>query len=169
LAKDHGRPPMIQNWSLEIQRELAADMILTVGYVGTNAHHLPSQTLRLNPLDQRHLGLSDTRTADINAREARAAGVTAPYPGFTGNVAQALPPFPQFLFINTDCCLENLANASYNSLQVKLERRFRQGLNLLVAYTFSKTITDADSALPIFATFSGGGGAPKPHNPRPGE
>jgi hypothetical protein len=51
--------------------------------------------------------------------------------GFTGSVFQALRPFPQYNFINTDCCLESLGNSNYNSLQVRLERRFSQGLNLL--------------------------------------
>jgi hypothetical protein len=47
---------------------------------------------------------------------------------------------------------------------VKIERRFSQGLNLLASYTFSKSLTDADSALPIFATFSGGGEIQNPYD-----
>jgi hypothetical protein len=166
VAKDHGRPPMIQNWSLEVQREAAKDLILTVGYVGTSAHHLRSRLQNANALPTQNLRLGNLLFADINSAEARAANIPIPYAGFKGSVFQALRPFPQYNFINTDCCLENLGNASYNSLQVKLERRFSQGLNLLAAYTFSKTITDSDSALPIFATFSGGGGPQNPYDRR---
>ncbi|MFN7948038.1 MAG: carboxypeptidase regulatory-like domain-containing protein [Blastocatellia bacterium] len=166
IQKDHGRPPMIQNWSLEVQRELATDLILTVGYVGTNGHHLRSQLQNTNALPTQFLRLGDLLFADISSPEARAAGINPPYAGFQGSVFQALRPFPQYNFINTDCCLENLGNSNYNSLQVKLERRFRQGLNLLAAYTFSKTITDSDSALPIFATFSGGGSEQNPYDRR---
>jgi hypothetical protein len=87
---------------------------------------------------------------------------TPPFPEFTalyggGTLAQALRPFPQYQSINTDCCLENVGQSSYNGLLTKLERRFNNGLNLLASYTWSKTLTDADSALPAFATFSGGG------------
>jgi hypothetical protein len=39
-----------------------------------------------------------------------------------------------------------LGQSTYNALEVKMERRFRNGLNLLASYTFSKTLTDADSA-----------------------
>lgn len=166
IQKDHGRPPMIQNWSLEVQRELATDLILTVGYVGMNGHHLRSNLQNTNALPPQYLRLGDLLFTDINSPEARAAGIQKPYPSFSGSVFQALRPFPQYNFINTDCCLENLGNSSYNSLQVKLERSFRQGLNLLAAYTFSKTITDSDSALPIFATFSGGGSTQNPYNRR---
>jgi len=38
----------------------------------------------------------------------------------------------------------------------KVERRFHNGLNLLASYTYSKTLTDADSAMPVFASFSSG-------------
>src|SRR5260370_35525053 len=52
------------------------------------------------------------------------------------------------------CCLENLGQATYNALQAKVERRFRNGLNLLASYTFSKTLTDADSTFPVFTGFN---------------
>jgi hypothetical protein len=65
-------------------------------------------------------------------------------------VGQLLRPFPQFGNINTTDGLENLGQSTYNALQAKLERHFRNGLNLLVAYTFSKTLTDADSSYPTF-------------------
>lgn len=166
VAPGHGRPPMIQNWSLEVQRELAKDLILNVAYVGANGHHLRSQIENVNTLRPEFLRLGNLLFADINSPEARAAGIRRPFPTFNGSVFQALRPFPQYNTINTDCCLENSGNMSYNSLQVKLERRFRQGLNLLTSYTFSKTLTDADSALPIFATFSGGGSAQNPYDRR---
>src|ERR1019366_4386068 len=43
-----------------------------------------------------------------------------------------------------------------------LQRRFHNGLNLMAAYTWSKTLTDADSALPFFASLHGGGSAQNP-------
>src|SRR5262249_25656810 len=72
-------------------------------------------------------------------------------PSNDDQVGQLLLPFPQYQSggpstrggINTDCCLENLGQSSYNALQTKLERHFRNGLNLLASYTYSKTLTDA--------------------------
>ena len=55
--------------------------------------------------------------------------------------------------------IENLGHSSYHALTAKLERRFSNGLNLLAAYTWSKTLTDADSALPAFSAFNGGAGS----------
>jgi hypothetical protein len=56
--------------------------------------------------------------------------------------------------ISTNCCLENLGQSTYNALQAKLERRFRNGLNLLASYTYSKTLTDADGSYPFFSNLT---------------
>ncbi|HXG66947.1 MAG TPA: TonB-dependent receptor, partial [Blastocatellia bacterium] len=164
ISPEHGRPGMIQNYGLEIQRELTRDLILNIGYIGAQGHRLRSNLKRYNTLRPEALQLGNLIFADINSAEARGAGIRPPFPGFVGNVAQALRPFPQYGDILTDCCLENAGNSTYNAGFVKIERRFSQGLNLLASYTFSKTLTDADSALPIFATFSGGGEVQNPYN-----
>ncbi|MEJ7712680.1 MAG: hypothetical protein WKF84_23240 [Pyrinomonadaceae bacterium] len=59
--------------------------------------------------------------------------------------------------INSRDQIENSGNSTFNAGYVQIQRRFSQGLNLLASYTFSKTITDADSTLPINGAFSGGG------------
>src|ERR1700730_16096425 len=86
--------------------------------------------------------------------------VAPPYAGFPSSaiVAQALVPFPQYFGFNTDGALENLGQSTYNALEASLQRRFRNGLNLMASYTWSKTLTDADSALPFFATLAGSAG-----------
>ena len=75
---------------------------------------------------------------------------------------QALRPFPQFGYINADSYLQNVGQSSYNALEAKLERRFHNGLNLLASYTFSKTITDADSIQPFYSTLQSQGGTQNP-------
>lgn len=49
-------------------------------------------------------------------------------------------PYPGYDSINL---FDNVAVSTYHSLQLKLERRFSRGLNLLTAYTWSKSIDDA--------------------------
>ena len=74
--------------------------------------------------------------SNINSAAAQAAGIRLPYPGFTGNVAQALRKYPQY---------QNIAwrgvpvgESKYHALETVLERRFSRGLQARVAYTFSK-------------------------------
>jgi hypothetical protein len=160
-APGYGRPGMVQNWSLELERELAPDLILSIGYVGTHATRLRSSVAQINNLDPKFFSLGADLNQPINSSTATKDGVNSPFPQFQtlygpGTIAQALRPFPQYQSINTDCCLENLGQSSYNALLTKVERRFHNGLNLLASYTFSKTLTDADSAMPVFASFSSG-------------
>jgi hypothetical protein len=163
-----GRPPMIQNWSLEIQQQLATDLILGIAYVGQHSTHLRTNYDAVNTLNPKYFSLGNTLLVPANSPQAAAAGIHPPYAGFpaTAIAAQALVPFPQYFGFNTDGSLENLGQATYNALQASLQRRFRNGLNLLVSYTWSKTLTDADSALPFFATLHQGGAPQNVFNKR---
>lgn len=156
LAPSYGRPGMVQNWSLEAERQLAPDLILSVGYVGTRGTRLRSSLAQVNNLNPKFFPLGTALNQDISSATATSLGISPPFAGFSGNIGQALRPFPQYGGIDTDCCLENLGQSTYHALLTKVERRFRNGLNLLASYTFSKTLTNADSALPTFAQFSGG-------------
>ncbi len=151
IAPSYGRPGMVQNWSLELERQLAPDLILSVGYVGSRATRLRSSLAQVNNLNPQFFPMGNALNQDISA-----STTPLPFIGFSGTLGQALRPFPQYGGIDTDCCLENVGQSTYHALLAKVERRFRNGLNLLASYTFSKTLTDADSALPTFAQFSGG-------------
>lgn len=169
LAPSYGRPGMVQNWDLEIQHQFTTDLILSVGYVGNHGTHLRSSVAQINNLNPRFFPLGNALNAPIDSSTAATLGINPPFQQFEtlygpGNIAQALRPFPQYQSINTDCCLENLGQSTYNALLAKLERRFHNGLNLLASYTYSKTLTDADSALPAFVAFSGGGSVQNSYN-----
>ena len=89
-------------------------------------------------------------------------GVPLPYAGWveqmTGcapSVAQALRPFPQYCD-NLQGLNENHGSSHYNSLQMKLEKRFSDGIYGLVSYTLSKTISSAsDNTQRDAVTWSG--------------
>lgn len=40
------RDPMVQSWTLEIQRELPDNIMVSVGYVGTHGTHLMGEPFR---------------------------------------------------------------------------------------------------------------------------
>ena len=184
IADSYGRPAMTQNWSLEVQKQLATDLILSLGYVGIKGDHLHTNIAQVNALQPKYYGLGNDLIDDPTSPAGQAAlarvgaSTSVPswfeqlYGGTTNNtVAQFLRPFPQYLDIggsnNGKCsCLENLGISTYNAFQAKLERRFRNGLNLLASYTFSKTLTNADSAIPVFSGFqSNEFAAQNPFNP----
>jgi hypothetical protein len=75
---------------------------------------------------------------------------TAPEPG-TGALTPRLPLpnfSPGFTYAN------NIANSTYNALQIKLDKRFSNGLTFLASYTYSKCLdpkSDAFSGLGVDA------------------
>jgi hypothetical protein len=163
-APSYGRPPMSQNWSVEIQRELLPDMILDVSYVGQHSQDLRSNYDAVNTLNPKYFSMGTSLFTPIGSQTA----VAPPYAGFPSGaiVAQALVPFPQYYGFNTDGQLENLGQSTYNALEAQLTRRFRNGLNLMASYTWSKTLTNADSALPYFATLHQGGAPQNVFDPK---
>lgn len=151
-----GRPAEINQWNLQVQQELAKDLILTVGYIGSSGSHLRSSLQNINNTSTSTFGLGDELGRTFQS-EAPSHGTPLPYAKFlvdgqgntiTPNYYQALRPFPQYDFIATDCCLQNVGHSTYEAMVVSLERRFSQGLNLQASYTWSKDITNADSILP---------------------
>jgi hypothetical protein len=152
IQPKNGRPSMTSNWSLQLQQEIAQDLIFTIGYIGQVAQNLRSGDLtNINNISTSNFSLGD-RLDDsqfVIPEGGSNSGVKAPYSTFAGNLGQALRPFPQYDYIAGDCCLENLGHSSYNAMLISVSRRFRNGFNLQASYTWAKTLTDADSTIPF--------------------
>jgi hypothetical protein len=138
--------PRYQNWSFTVQRQIGNSMLLDVGYTGNHGTRLPANATFLGYFqNMNNPGILALTTkvlqADINSDTAKAAGIAPPYPGFTGIVAQALRPFPQYQGINWHSW--PIGKSIYHSLQVKLDKRFTQGLLFRVFYTRSKLLNNA--------------------------
>ncbi len=150
VKPSYGRPAQVNQWNLQVQQELAKDLILTVGYIGSAGAHLKSQEENLNNINPSNFGLGDILSQPYVAA-APATKAALPYATFNtaAQYYQSLRPFPQYDFIATDCCLQNVGHSSYEAMVVSVERRMRQGLNLQVSYTWSKSITNADSIINV--------------------
>jgi Carboxypeptidase regulatory-like domain len=155
IQPSNGKPDMLFEWGLQVQRQIAQDLILEVGYLGNKAQNLRSflQNPDNIPLSAFSLG------NELNSSVAgNTVGVTPPFAGFYSlwgagaPIYHALPPFPQYSSIASDCCLENAGMSTYNALLVSLSRRYRNGLSLQVSYTWEKNLTDADAAIAGFSS-----------------
>ncbi len=111
------RQSSVTQYSLGIQRELRADTILDISYVGTASHHLLANSLNLN----------QTRPG------AGAQGPRRPYYTINPNLVNV-------------AYRDSAGDASYNSLQVHAEKRLSGGLNFGVSYTFAKYLSDIGNA-----------------------
>jgi hypothetical protein len=103
-------PSYTMNWNLTVERQIARDMLIRAGYVGTKGTHLPYNT-------------------DLNAPLPSAAATAAN--------EQARRPYQDFGQITQD---QSGGNSIYNALQLAFEKRFAHGVSLSANYTWSKTI-----------------------------
>ncbi len=150
VAPDGLTLPRFQNWSLTFEHQLASNMMLDVSYIGNRGtrlnHHWQTLGVDANMNDPKVLALgANVLQADINSPIARAAGIALPYPGFTGNVAQALRKYPQYQQINWRGV--PTGKSQYHALEIVLERRFSRGLQARLGYTYSRLYNNgAESA-----------------------
>ncbi|HYL74203.1 MAG TPA: TonB-dependent receptor [Bryobacteraceae bacterium] len=144
--------PYSMRWELSVQRELPWSTVLEVAYIGNHAVHLGMGStarntgdFQFNYVPGQYLSSSPTRDqATINRLTAL---VTNPFAGLipgtslngaTVQVQTLLQPFPEFGRINEQ---QNSGGSSYfDSLNVRLEKRYSKGLNFLANYTYSKLI-----------------------------
>lgn len=132
--------PRFQNWSVTYNRRLADNMMLDVSYIGNRGsrlnHHFETRGVgaNMNHPDVLALGTAVLQS-NINSPLARAANIPIPYPGFNGNVAQALRRFPQYQAIQWRGVPHG--RSQYHAMELLLERRFSRGLQARVGYTYS--------------------------------
>jgi Carboxypeptidase regulatory-like domain/TonB dependent receptor len=120
------RPPIVQEYSLNVQSEVRRDLVLEIGYEGSRGTHLLqfrafNQALSASPSDPIR-GETDNTLANIGQR--------VPIQGF----------LPSNAYI-----IESEGASWYNGLNVSLKKRFNHGLQFLASYTWARSLT-ADTA-----------------------
>ncbi|MGC2638529.1 MAG: carboxypeptidase-like regulatory domain-containing protein [Acidobacteriaceae bacterium] len=151
IEKTAGRPAAIYDFDLQVQHQLASDLIMTVGFVGSEGQNLQANNQNINNMPLKDIALGDELNAGLLNNTF---GVPVPFPGYFtlwGNgvtIQQALRPFPQYDFIDSGCCLQSTGHSSYDALLVSLKRQYQSGLTLQLSYTWQKNENDTDSALP---------------------
>jgi hypothetical protein len=112
-----GQIPTTFGYNLGIQRELPYKLVFDIGYVGNTSRH----QVYVDELEQLPLGLT----------------TSTPILSTVNNVSAAILPYKGYSSINFT---RFGSNSAYNSLQVKLSRRFSQNFTLNTDYTWSKAI-----------------------------
>jgi Carboxypeptidase regulatory-like domain len=151
------KPGYVQQYNLDIQRELPGGFFADVAYAGSHGVHLSNYnpSIVINQIADSYIAQAAAQAAAGNtpdiAQPFTINGVpTNPLAGATSTLStptilkgQLLRPFPQYVRLSLagqGCC-----GSTYNSLQVSVTRRFQGGGTLLVAYTNAKLISNTDT------------------------
>ncbi len=117
LQQDHVSPYSHQ-YNFTIQKELFGNLLFEAAYIANLSHKLGGQSLNVNQIPL------------VNGRGPAAQAQTArPFPHFN-NVTLLSPPW---------------GNSTYHALNVKMEKRYSNGLNFLANYTWSKFLDDVEA------------------------
>jgi len=145
IPGNSNRQPYSQNYTLGFQFLLPKDTTLSTMYVGNKGTRLGASNLNnLNQLNPKYLSLGDTLLDDISQHPE----IPLPYPSFTGQVSQALLPYPQYApGSSVAFFFPYFGTSHYDAAQVVLNHRTSKGLSFLVSYAFQKTISLNDSSL----------------------
>ncbi len=152
-AFDHnaGRPPRQIQWSFSIQQEITRNLAVEAAYVGNrgawwegnallNVNALTAEALAKKGIDVNNASDRSLLLLPMTSSLVKARGFGAPYAGFpmTSTLAQALRPFPQFGTISH--LWAPLGRTWYDSLQVKVTKRYSHGIDASSGFTWQKEL-----------------------------
>ena len=135
-------PPYAESYNFSLERQLPGNTILSVGYVGSQAHHL----LALVPANPGNatLCLSVSQLSQV-APGSPTCGPFSEGGAFTkadGEVVLVREPFsPQFDAISYQ---KTIGSSNYNALEVNVRHQGRTS-EFLAGYTYSKSLDDSSS------------------------
>lgn len=160
LVDPSAKSPYVEQYSVDIQRQLPWSTALEVGFVGSKSSHLT--------LGSPNININALNPALLSQGSALIASVANPFYGNGGvgvvgtakvQASQLLLPYPTFSNINYQ--FDDNDKAKYYSLIVKGQKRFSNGLTFLSAFTWSRNWDESSAG----AGNTLNSGAVAPQNP----
>ena len=136
------RAPRVQQYSVDVQRELPGNMAITISYVGARSDRLGlggtnDTAVNVNQVDPKYLSLGSALAQAVpnpffGRPELASTGLGS---SATVSRAQLLRPYPQFLDINARQVTEGLSR--YNAGVIEWTKRVSGGWGGRMSYTYS--------------------------------
>lgn len=152
----------LEQWNLDIQRELPAGFFVDLAYAGSHGVHLPRFDTTINQIPDNFIAQAASQynpaLPNPNQNVTIAQVIPNPFQCPLCSTPNSLPgglspgvliqgqldrPFPEYANVRLNgqgCC-----GSSYNAFQATVQRRFSGGGTLLVAYTNSKLLANTDT------------------------
>jgi hypothetical protein len=130
------RTPVVESWTLKVEREIFSNTALSFGYIGSHGYH----------------GLLSVDANLPASTICPASPCPAGYPDGAIYYPANAPLANNTVWNTTHWFSEGVS--SYNGLEVDVNRRFGRGLQFRGAYTFAKALDDGDNMNTSVATNS---------------
>ncbi len=140
--------PYVQQYSLDIQQQFSPTLLMDVGYFGTHGTHLLGGFNLNQPVPGAWIGKVTPTSASSGCVYPGTGGTTGvpAIPAFMNStcdrVLNQIKPYLGYFAIDT---LRTIFNSNYNSLQVKVTKRFSGHTYIDANYTWSRDLTNAQA------------------------
>jgi hypothetical protein len=163
LVDPNAKSPRIQQYSIDVQRQLPGNVAFEIGYVGSYTSNLTLGTANidinaLNPSYFSSVGIAGLNTV-----------VNNPYYGLINSGTLSAASVKQYLLLrpystygNIDKIFSSQNHARYDSMILKAQKRFSQGLTFLSTFTWSKNMDESSGGA---GNSLNGGNQNAPQNP----
>jgi hypothetical protein len=157
IPSNHAIWPYVQQWHVDVQRDLSRKFVATLSYVGSKGTHLTLQRElnQLQPIPAADNPFQPGQWITSDICDTQAGGPLQPTFRVNGHVVRGQPainlaiacendpnPFRPFYSLGSVLRVEPQANSNYNSLQVSV-RKTSGPLILGVAYTYSHSLDNS--------------------------
>lgn len=138
----YDRVPYSMQWNANLQYQLPSNLLIDVAYAGNSGVKLQANT-NLNQLPDQYLALRSELNRVVANPFLGILPAATNLGRATTTAGQLLLPRPWLGALTQQW--GSMGHSSYHALQTKFRKRYANGLQFLVAYTFSKTIDDFSS------------------------
>ncbi len=135
--------PLVQQYMLDVERQLPHDVIVKVSYIGSHGTNFPL-TVNINQIPDSVLAAANAAGTNLSSKIANPLYTTNKFNGTyapTGILTnstyaqgQFQMPFPQYTAVNV---AKSAGYSWYNSLAINAQKRVTNGLTILATYTWS--------------------------------
>jgi len=157
--------PQEQAWSFDIQHQLPGSIVVDAGYIGRKGTHLYAMGYA-NQLDALPPGVADAFRANPSYYLDQVPNpFSAALPGSPDLSGPTIPrwklyvPYPQYsngTAAGITSSFVPWANSIYHAAQLRIEKRFSQGLQFQFTYTFQKSLDDSSLGSSGYSFLTGG-------------
>jgi hypothetical protein len=140
--------PYAESYTLTVQRTIGPNYTAEIGYVGTRGIHLPTQDqINIQPKVTQANQLPTYVNGTVLVKGGPNTSTLAAIDVKDGNF---VPAYLSNGFTSKITSYQPYSSSNYNGLVANLTRRFQNGLQMNLSYTWSKTMDDATDE--VFAT-----------------